>query len=90
MNYRQEWAEGGIEAGTLLDAIEELQKEVEFLKDRLTIRVAEHIEILSLLIETEVETERFREVLKEIVEYPSNDAIEMRRVAKYSLENPNV
>lgn len=33
MNYRQEWAEGDIEAGTLLDAIEELQNEVIKLKN---------------------------------------------------------
>lgn len=90
MNYRQEWAEGDIEAGTLLDAIEGLQGEVESLKERLSNRAAEHLDDLALLVRTEVETERFREALKEIAEYPSNDATEMRRIAKYSLENSNV
>ena len=32
MNYRQAWAEGDIEAGALLDAIEKLQEEIESLK----------------------------------------------------------
>ncbi|WP_373033173.1 hypothetical protein [Sulfurovum sp.] len=52
MNYHQEWADGNIEAGTLLDAIEELQNEIIKLKN-------DKRELIRLALQYEVEQQTF-------------------------------